>query len=654
MSQTDINDLVATLEEAREAYYNDDPLMSDAEFDALEDELRTLAPKHAFFKKVGSTAKKSKWAKVKHTSAMGSQNKAQTIEELEDWFKSRKADLVSEYGSTLKGAALQQKLSDVENAKLLISDKCDGISLSLVYKDGALIQAVTRGDGVEGDDILTNVLKMQGVQAKQAGFSGWLRAEVMLFKSAHKKHVPEYKNPRNAASGIARRFSDSSSAKHLTVLHYQAIRKGGTAIPNKIAEFKYLEKRQCAVPNYWVVSSVSEVTTVYEEYIEGARVALDYEIDGLVIEFADPEFQEVLGIKDGRPKGSIALKFPHENKSTGLKPGEAGVRAQVGLSGRITPVAMFDPPVDIAGVTVSKASLSNYDEVKRLGLTHGAKVLVSRRNDVIPKCEKVLRHTTDIAFQAPKRCPECNTPTVKNGAYIECPNNLTCPAQVAGNIKRWVKKLDIKDVGESLIDALVASGGIREPAGLYYLTPKVLAGFTIDGRRYGATMATKVCKNIQATRELPLARFVGSLGIPDCARSICQKLVDAGFDTLGKMVDATEAQVAAVPGLGESKAASFVNGLKARRAFIDNLLDAGVTVKKPIQGNLTGKSFCFTGFRDGDLEQKVEKAGGQMKSSVSKGLSYCVSADSTTGKHAKAVQYGVKIIDRDALIKMVG
>lgn len=383
MSQTDLKDLVVTLEEAREAYYNDAPLMSDAEFDSLEDELRVLAPKHAFLKGVGSKTKKSKWLKVKHAAPMGSQNKAQTIEELADWLKSRKADLVSEYGSTLKGATLQQKMADIENAKLLVSDKCDGISLSLSYVDGQLTQAVTRGDGTEGEDILRNVLLMQGVQPKQAGYSGWLRAEVMLFKSSHQKNVPEYKNPRNAASGIARRFSDSTSCKHLTVLHYQAIRKGGKAIPSKIAEFKYLQKRKCAVPNFWAVSTLAEIVTIYEEYVEGARKALDYEIDGLVIEFADPEFQEALGVKDGRPKGSIALKFPHEKKTTRLK----DIIWQVGLSGRITPVALFDSVV-LGGVTVERASLATAGHVEKLKLFPNCRILVARRNDVIPRVEK--------------------------------------------------------------------------------------------------------------------------------------------------------------------------------------------------------------------------------------------------------------------------
>lgn len=384
MSDTDIKELVATLEAAREAYYEGDaPLMSDAEYDALEDELRSLDPKNAFLKKVGATAKKSKWKKVKHGAPMGSQNKAQTIEELEDWFKSRKADLVREYGGTLSGAALQKKMGEIENATLVVSEKCDGISLSLVYKDGKLIQAITRGNGIEGEDILRNVQRMQGVQPKQAGFSGWIRGEVMLYKSTHRKHTSEYKNPRNAASGIARRESDASACKHLTVLQYQVIRRGGKAIPNKLAEFKYLQKRQCSVPNYWAVSSIREIIKVYEEYVEGARARLDYEIDGLIVEFADPEFQEALGVHDGRPKGSIALKFPHEKKITKLR----DVQWQVGLSGRVTPVAEFDP-VDIAGATLTRASLATAAHVEKLKLYRGCRILVARRNEVIPRIER--------------------------------------------------------------------------------------------------------------------------------------------------------------------------------------------------------------------------------------------------------------------------
>jgi len=385
MSATDTNTLVATLEEARDAYYNGQPVLSDSEFDALEDELRAIDPKHAFLKGVGAKSKPSKWVKATHDAPMGSLLKAQTPDELKTWYDSRIADLLA-YGASLPTFEDKQAFTTrVEQAQLVVSEKLDGISISLVFDDGDLKQAVTRGDGSQGEDIFRNVSLMAGIQASQKGFSGWERGEVILKKSTHKKHASEYKNTRNAASGISRRESDNRQCKHLTVIHYQAIRKGGKALKDKVTELKMLEARKCATPNWSVVEDATGVLEVYEEYLSGTRKRLDYDIDGLVIEFNDPEFMEILGERDGRPKGAIALKFPHEQKVTTLN----NVRWQVGNSGRVTPVAEFDP-VDIAGVTVSKASLHTIERVQALKLFKGCKVLISRRNDCIPYLEENL------------------------------------------------------------------------------------------------------------------------------------------------------------------------------------------------------------------------------------------------------------------------
>jgi len=653
MAVRDIKELVALLEAARDAYYNTDtPLMSDAEYDALEDELRSLAPKHPFLKGVGAKATKTKWAKVKHDAPMGSLLKVNVEKELRAWYDACIGDLKA-YAAGLKGQARKDFLARVEAAKLVVSEKLDGASISLVYKDGKLIHALLRGEGDEGEDILPNVLKMLGLQKIQKGFTGWQRGEIILGKKLHAKHLADYKSRRNAAVGICRRESDASACKHLTVSHYQAIRKGGNAIKDKITEFLMLQKRMCATPFFKLVDGPDGVVEIYEEYVEGARAALDYDIDGLVVEFNDPELMEVLGDSSGRPKGARAFKFPHEEKATTLN----NVRWQVGLSGRVTPVAEFDG-VDLIGATVVQASLANMDRIKSLGLTEGAKILVTRRNDVIPHVEKVLRHATDKKIRPPKHCPTCRTPLVRDGAYIKCPNDLTCPAQVEGNIKRWVKKLGIKDLGDSLIKALVAQGNMREPADLYHLRPNVLASFRTSGKKVGFSAANRIVDNIQATRELPLARFVGSLGIDMCSRSVCETICEAGFDTLGKMVDATVADIMTVPKMGQSKAEAFVEGFKARRNFINNLLDAGVRIKKPVVGKMSGKSFCFTQVRDKDLERQIEAQGGIVKGNFSRGLSYVVTSKAgltkSGGKLDKARQHGIPIIDVDQLADMLG
>lgn len=357
-------------------------VISDAEYDAMEDELRLLDPKHELLKKVGQpvTQQSSGWEKVRHEAPMTSLNKAQPFEDEDD----SAADPHKEFRAWW--ADCVEPLPKGDRARVVWSDKCDGISLSVRYKDGTQDRALTRGDGEIGEDISRNVWLMKGRVSTVKGFAGHTRGEVVLRKSDWKKHFPDYANPRNAASGIAKRQSDPSGCKHLTVLHYQMIRDGGsTPITHKEIEFKALEHYGFEVPSWGVVDTVDEAIAVYEAFVAKRREALDYEIDGLVFEVNDLEAAEALGDRNHRPRAAIAYKFPHERKPSTLR----GITWQVGKSGRVTPVANFDP-VKLAGVTVRNASLATVGRVVALRLYPGCRVLVSRRNDVIPRLEANL------------------------------------------------------------------------------------------------------------------------------------------------------------------------------------------------------------------------------------------------------------------------
>jgi len=295
------------------------------------------------------------------TLRRGSLNKAQSNDETVSWHKS--------CGS---------------GGSLLWSDKCDGISIALYYKDGKLEQAVTRGDGEVGEDITRNVVKMKGIVPTIKGLTGFVRGEIVLRKSDHVAHFPTYANPRNAASGIAKRL-DGTGSEHLTVLHYQIIRFSGTPIPTKQAQFKILAHLGAALPSWGVVNTLDEFEAIYQRYIDGDREALDYDIDGLVVEFDDAGTMESLGQKNHRPKGAVAYKFGHMEKPTILR----SVEWQVGNTGRVTPVAIFDP-VPLAGVQVKRASLAGVRQVNHLKLYEGCRILVARRNDVIPRVEANL------------------------------------------------------------------------------------------------------------------------------------------------------------------------------------------------------------------------------------------------------------------------
>jgi len=643
------------LREWRLAYYNAKAIVTDAIYDDVEDQCRAFSATlpagdtlkleiDEFLAGVGAAVdadetvpNDSHWVKAKHKAPMGSLNKAQNDADLKEWSKSCGI-----------------------NGLILWSDKCDGISIALYYEGGSLVQAVTRGDGEIGEDITRNVLRMKGIIKSVKGFDGFIRGEIVLMKDDHRLHFPTYANPRNAASGIAKRL-DGVGCEHLTVLHYQMIRFGNAKpFPSKQAEYKVLQHFGAAVPSWGIVNSMADMTTVYAQYVDGLREGLNYEIDGLVIEFDDLVTMEGLGQKNNRPKGAIAYKFPHDQKVTILR----NIRWQVGNTGRITPVAEFEP-VKLAGATVMQASLHNLSNIQKLcsqvGQTtmfEGNTVIVSRRNDVIPYCESIVKSDLPAgakAFHTPDKCPVCATAVKMEGEYLLCPNTETCPAQVSGAVKAWVTKIGLKGWGETIIDTLCEQGIINSPADLYKLDAGELADVQMEGRRVGGT-ADIILTELHAKKDMPLHVLVGSLNIPLCSRSTCKTLVDAGFDTLDKMRAAKMVEVAAVPSMGVGRAEAFVRGLLTRKELIDALLAAGITVAKPSDGPLKGKSFCMTGFRDSDMQAAIEAAGGTIKSGVSKDLTTLIAKDwkSNSGKAQKAQQYGVEVIGIDEMWDRLG
>ena len=497
---------------------------------------------------------------------------------------------------------------------------------------------------------------MKGIPKNVRDFTGYIRGEIVLKKSDHKKHVPEYKNPRNAASGIAKRESDPTPCKHLTVVCYQVITKKHK-ITTKTMEMKLLKALGFVIPNWAEAADEKAVEKYYQKYVKTTRDKLDYEIDGLVLEYDDLEVMEYLGEHDGRPKGARAYKFPHAQQPTKLKE----IVWQVGNSGRVTPVAVFEP-VELAGATVGQASLHNESNVLRLAekcpqglLGMDDTILVSRRNDVIPYVEKVVSPAQNLRFVTPKKCPSCDRDIQKQGEYLMCTNTRGCPAQQSGAIKRWVKKLDIKEWGDGLIEALCESGMVKTIADIYLIDDEEMADLELSGKRLGQKSADKALRNLRDKMDIRIGDFVGSLGIDLCGQSICQMIVDAGFDTLEKMEDATVAEIEAIPKLGGTKAKAFVDGFRRRKKLIDNLLSAGIAIKGPVKGKLTGSSFCFTGIRDKTLEGEIKDAGGSIKGSVGKGLTYLVAKDpsSTSGKAKKARDYGVSVIGVDDVKAML-
>lgn len=624
MSNSRIKELEAKIIKGRNDYYNNHQTdVPDKVYDAWVDELRTLDPNNKAVTAIGAPIAPSEWKKAKHQIPMGSLDKVNTPVEFSKWVEDTYPD-----------------------GKLLIVEKLDGISIEVVYENGLLIQAITRGDGETGEDITINVAKMNGVPAQlKDSFNGSLRGEIIMKKTIHQKHFSDKANPRNAASGISKRL-DSQGVDKLHVLFYQAL--GSEDFENEQLQFVWLINQGLNTPNWWVVKTHEDVNKFWRSYQDEHRDKLDYDIDGLVIRIDNMEHQLALGDKDLRPKGAKAFKFDNETRESVLR----DITWQVGNSGRLTPVATVDP-VQLVGATVTRASLYNMSYIEDLALDIGATVLVSRANDVIPRIEEVVKGTGTVA-KIPPNCPECAGFIEFDGENLICTNTTTCPAQVKGRIKNWIKELNLLEWGDTLVEKLVDSGKVTTIADLYLL--KVDDISSLD--RLGEKTAKKVLDILWENNEVPLEVFLGALSIPMIGQSTIKAIMNAGCDDLTKFGQLGSEQFEQVPGVGPTKAQSLADGLLANQQLILDILANGVKIKARAVGNLTGKSICFTGSMQNKrpvLEKMAADAGADVKGSVGKGLTYLVIADpnSTSSKAVAARKHGTTLISEDAFLDLV-
>lgn len=627
-----VTELLGLLRTYKDAYYNGTPLVSDAAYDALEDELRELAPDHAFFATVGApTAAVTSWEKANHAIPMGSLNKAVSEDEFRQW-----AARCDELGK-------KDKLKPISK-DLFVTEKLDGLSLAVTYDKGKLTDAITRGDGQVGERILPNARRMKGVPAKLAKpVSVTVRGEIILKLSDMKKAFPGAANPRNQASGTSKRF-DGQGCEHLTVMFYDL---DGEEVATETKKFARLQELGLIVP-FGKATDLEGAQQIHADYSKTKRAKLDYEIDGLVVRAHDVHVQHMLGELGNRPRAAIAYKFASQAKVTRL----VEIIWETGSSGRVTPVAIVEP-VQLAGAMVQRASLHNAGNVAELGIGIGDEVLISRRNDVIPYVEEVVKSAGKPA-KPPTTCGTCNAKLEKLGEYISCRNYQECTALIEGRIENWIAALGVLEWGDKLVSQLVAAELVREPADLYKLKPAQIAGL----ERRGMVIAEKVLANLKAQLPLSLPKFLAALGIENLGLQTA-KAIATKFDSLDKIQAAKEAELAAIPGVGPAKGKAAFEGLAARKAEIKRLLAVGVVpVTKAASGPLAGKTFCFTGALSRprkELEQMVEKFGGTLLSGVTKDLNYLVMADPGSGssKAEKAKKYGTECLNEDQFMAMV-
>ncbi len=623
--------LVVRLAAYRAAYDNERPTISDAAYDALEDELRALDPANPFLARVGSPVAADAWEKARHEIPMGSLNKATNPDELRTWL-------------TRCDELLAKENMDAIGGDLYMTEKLDGISIELIYRDGQLEDGITRGDGEMGERITSNVVRMRGIPHRiphKHRLS--VRGEIILRISDYEAHfrAAGYGSPRNTAAGAARRL-DGATAKHLTIVSYDLA--GELDLSTEVEKFEVLAKLGFATPNSFK-GDFDFMLGVFDDYASSRRAALDYEIDGLVLRANQLVAQAALGELNRRPRAAVAFKFASVGKATTIR----SITWETGPSGRVTPLAAFDA-VELVGAMVKRASLHNMANVRAKGFGVGDEVLVKRRNDVIPYVEEIIVDGGRTE-QPPERCAVCEQPLVIEGEYLLC-THRNCEALLQGRIKNWIKAVGALEWGDKLIATLVDKELVREPLDLYRLTVEDIAGL----ERHGDKSAQNALEQLHGRLPLRLDTFLTALGIPGFAARTATLVVKAGYDELDKLAAATTEELAALDGLGAIKAQNIVDGLSARADEITRLLQHGIQpVSRDAAGPLAGKTFCITGSHSRsrkELEVLITDAGGQMLSGVSKELDYLVIADpsSTSSKAKKALRYGTELLDEERLL----
>ena len=618
--------LATQIKEYSNAYYNGKPIVTDAEFDILRDKLEAIDPNHPALADVGSPVQ-SGWPTHKHRELMGSLHKSTTREAFFEWAKG-------------KGEAF------------VLSEKYDGSTVVASYEKGKLVTLATRGDGSKGEDITPNAAKITRVPDKLAvDFTGDLRGEAILRKSLFKKHFPGSSNPRNCANGKVRDTKDDPRKQHIEVKWFDVLPLDRD-FKTEVAKWEFLLSLSLVGDYDYKILTPEEIWTDFLHYRDphpqtaiSTRMHLDYEIDGLVVKVNDIDLQESFGVRSGRPKGAIALKFPSAEKTTIVK----DIIWQRGLTGSFCPVAILES-VEIGGVNIARASLCGIEEIQRLDVAIGDEVIVSRRNDVIPKIERVLNRGKRPKTTAPTHCFECKEELFRDGAYLLC-TNTECQGEIYGNLMTWIKTLKIKGFGPAFIRGLIEED-IRTIAHLYTSN---ISKFNLAAN--SESNGKKRFQALHAAKELRLGIFLTGLNVKALGNTNGRRL-EKQFGDLDAVLEATDEDFQEVPGI-KTNAKKIVKGLKDKARLIKEL--RGLLTIKCLKdsGVLAGVGVCITG----DLTQPrasiqdwVRSNGGEIKSGVSKNLTYLMTndPDSGSGKNKKADKLGIKKITEQDLYDLVG
>lgn len=560
-------------------------------------------------------------------------------------------------------------VSEEEQIEYAAEPKLDGLAVELVYERGILKVGSTRGDGFTGEDVTLNIKTIKTIplsllnRHKDIPDKLEVRGEVFIklkdFQGLNRRREesgePLFANPRNAAAGSLRQLDSAITARRpLDIFFYGVGEVTGSKLGTQWEILDALKKLGLKTnPLNKICTGITEVVNYFRE-IENRRDALEYEIDGVVVKVNSLELQDRLGSVARSPRWAVAYKFEPRQGTTVIE----NIEVQVGRTGILTPVAIMQP-VRIGGVTVSRATLHNQDEIDRKGIRIGDTVLIQRAGDVIPKVVKVITSGGNDPYSLPDKCPVCGSDVLKEDVYYRC-TGINCPAQLKERVRHFASRraMDIEGLGDKLTGQLVNKGLVKNISDIYYLNKEQIA--ELD--RMAEKSAGNIMDALEASKERDLARIIYALGIRHAGEQTA-KLLASGFGSIERLMSATEEELQTIGTIGPEIAQSVVKFFNQddNKREIGRLQDAGV--KFPAQGvrvtdiKLKGKVFVFTGtlrsFTRDEAKEKVETLGGHVASGVSKSTDFVVAGEDAGSKAGKAEELGVRIITEEDFLKML-
>ena len=640
-----MEELVALLNKyAKEYYEQDNPTVSDAEYDALYDELVMLEQFGGLVlpdsptRRVGGKPNEG-FRQFKHKERLYSLDKTKTVEGVGEWM---------------------EKLAKDGPVPLTLEYKYDGLTLNLSYENGKLVRACTRGDGEIGEEVTEQVKTIKNVP-QTIPFKGEIdvSGEGLMPLSSLEKYnadakVP-LKNARNGVAGAIRNLDVEETARRgLSFFAYNVGFHKGIQFNYQHEVHEFLKEQGFNVGDYFkVVSSFEEVQHLLAE-AEQKRPTLDFLIDGMVFKADSFALREMLGFTEKFPRWALAFKFKAEELSTLVK----DVVWQVSRTGKLNPLAVLDP-VDIGGATVSRATLSNISEIRRKQIRIGDRVFVRRSGDVIPEITGVAEKLPDAKeVEKPTVCPVCGSPVVEKGVFLYCSNNENCAPKIISKLEHFCSKdgMDIDGLSEKTIEQFYNEFGLKSADELFALKKEDL--LALEG--FKEKKAENVVSGIQKAKNTTLAKFLTALGVPNVGKKAA-KMLEQTFGTLENLMAASVDDVASIEDFGLITASSIVDFFAAEenRDLIDKLLKNGVTFLKEEkrEGVFSGKTVVITGtlssYKRSAAQEEIRKRGGNVADSVSKQVDLVVVGEDAGSKLEKAKKLGIETIDEAAFLELL-